>query len=119
MPLKHKKSRQKHRIEGAEPDPTAKHRVRAYRQRKRDEARRVAYEERCAREMDGLRRIGSPIPEFFDLIGIKNPHVGLDFVQKAWKRELIAIHPDHGGDPAKAARLNELWQFYKQRNPVI
>ena len=38
MPLKHKKSRQKHRKEGAKPDPTAKYRVRAWRKRKLDAA---------------------------------------------------------------------------------
>ena len=118
QPLKHKKSRQTHRKEGAQPDPTAKARVRAYRQRLRDEAARAAYEQKCAREMKFLRSIGSPFPEFFDMIGIKSPYTSYDFVQKAWKQTLMAIHPDRGGDPAKAARLNQLWQFYKQRNPI-
>jgi len=119
MPLKHKKSRQKHRKEGAKPDPTAKYRVRAWRKRKLDAAARVAYEEKCAREMNFLRGIGSPTAELFDMIGIKSPYTSYDFVQKAWKRTLMTIHPDRGGDPAKAARLNQLWQFYKQRNPIL
>lgn len=118
QPLKYKKSRQTHHKEGVEPDPTAKERVRAWRKRKLDAAAKAAYEERCARDMAFLRNIGSPISEFFDLIGIKSPHASFEFVREAWKRAAVTLHPDHGGDPQKAARLNELWQFYKQRNPI-
>src|SRR5208282_758430 len=67
------------------------------------------------------------LPEFITLIGL-NPdkeifvgaygtspimRVDLVTVQKAWKRAAAKIHPDRGGDPAKAARLNELWSLYE------
>jgi hypothetical protein len=118
MPLKHKKSRQNHRKEGVEPDPTAKYRMGAWRKRKLDAAAKAGYEEKCAREMESLRRIGNPFVELFDMIGIKSPYSSFEFVRKAWKATLVTLHPDRGGDPAKAARLNQLWQFYKQRNPI-
>ena len=67
------------------------------------------------------------LPEFITLIGLNpdkeifvgawgmSPTMRVDLVtaQKAWKRAAAKIHPDRGGDPAKAARLNELWSLYE------
>jgi hypothetical protein len=33
----------------------------------------------------------------------------------AYKQAMVEIHPDHGGDPASAARVNEAWGKYKKQ----
>ncbi len=123
MPLKHKKSRQKHRKEGAKPDPTAKYRVRFWREAKShdmtvpqyrawiEEQKQKRYEARKAEREDWKRRSG--VAEFELMIGgtvtdFKSTHA-------LWKRTAFSLHPDRGGDPAKMARLNELWAKVQQQ----
>lgn len=126
QPLKYKKSRQTHRKEGVEPDPTAKARMRAYRERRANKAAEAEYKEKQDRRRANYFHHNPWLPEFFTMIGIDPMTVrvslyawqllGQDFVtvRAAWKRTFAAIHPDRGGDPAQAVRLNELWTKYQQ-----
>lgn len=126
QPLKHKKSRQTHRKEGVKPDPTAKARVRAWRERRANKAAEAEYKEKQDQQRARYLNAHPWLPEFFTMIGIDPMTVrvslyawrllGADLVtlRKAWKRAATATHPDRGGDPAKAARLNELWGQYQK-----
>lgn len=121
MPLKHKKSRQKHRKEGAKPDPTAKYRVRFWREAKshdmtvpqyrayleeqfrRRRARAADYAER-RRRLFGF----DLLDEFAAITG--GTVTDYESTRVLWKRNAVRLHPDRpDGDAVKAARLNELW----------
>jgi hypothetical protein len=95
QPLKYKKSVQAHRKEGAKPDLTAKNRMRAWRKKRRDALKQAD------RQFDRLYRF----------IGIHD----YELAKAAWRKAMIEIHPDHGGDPASAARVNEAWGKYKKQ----
>lgn len=98
-------------------DPTAKNRMRAYRNRLREKA--CAAEETAARAACQARRarLYPWLPEFYALIGIDPAQTNADSVtiRAAWKRNAALLHPDRtDGDAAKAARLNELWGLYQR-----
>jgi hypothetical protein len=110
------------------PDPTAKNRMRAYRDRLRETAEKKAYEERQTRQREILFCWSPWLPEFLSMISIDaaqavcvssygfQPKLKVDFVtaRAAWKRAAVRLHPDRpDGDEAKAKRLNELWAMYQ------
>jgi len=59
------------------------------------------------------------VNEFVALVGDKDASFSYVSAKKAYRKASLAFHPDHGGDPSKMARLNELWsrlkgEFYKR-----
>lgn len=50
---------------------------------------------------------GNPYQELFRLLG-------LEAMTKSYRAAMVNLHPDRGGDPTRAARLNELWTALKE-----
>lgn len=122
QPLKHKKSRQTHRKEGATPDPTAKERVRFWREAKSHSMTSKEYRAylkagfaRRREQYQYLRKLrGDDLLDDFAVI-TGGTVTDYETTRVLWKRNAIRLHPDRpDGDAAKATRLNELWTMIQK-----
>jgi hypothetical protein len=49
---------------------------------------------------------GRQVPNYYELLQV-SPKAGHDVIEKAWRVLIAQSHPDNGGDPVRAAQLNE------------